>query len=77
MAKRFDVARAIGSGRNRLFASNDGEVTHAGPPLLNSTLYQQTLEPGLSAATRDALAKADSQMEWNTFLLSSPDFNYR
>jgi uncharacterized protein (DUF1800 family) len=78
MAKRFDVARAIGSGRNRLFAAGmDDQVTHAGPPMLNSPLFQQTLQPTLSAATRDALAKANSQMEWNTFLLSSPDFNYR
>jgi uncharacterized protein (DUF1800 family) len=77
MAKRFDVARAIGSGRNRLFADSDGQVTRADPPMLNSTLYQQTLEPTLSAATREALNKAASQVEWNTFLLSSPDFNYR
>jgi uncharacterized protein (DUF1800 family) len=77
MAKRFDVARAIGSGRNRLFATADGEVPHADPPMLNSALFQQTLAPGLSDATRDALAKATSQVEWNTFLLSSPDFNYR
>lgn len=77
MAKRFDVARAIGSGRNRLFATADGDVPHADPPMLNSALFQQTLAPGLSDATRDALAKASSQVEWNTFLLSSPDFNYR
>ena len=77
MAKRFDVARAIGSGRNRLFVGIDGQVTQANPPMLNSTLFQQTLEPTLSASTRDALAKAASQVEWNTFLLSSPDFNYR
>jgi uncharacterized protein (DUF1800 family) len=77
MAKRFDVARAIGSGRNRLFAGTDGQVTHVDPPMLNAALFQETLEPTLSAATRDALAKANSQVEWNTFLLSSPDFNYR
>lgn len=77
MAKRFDVARAIGSGRNKLFASADGQVTHADPPMLNSTLFQETLAPTLSAATRDALGNAASQVEWNTFLLSSPDFNYR
>jgi len=77
MAKRFDVARAIGSGKNRLFAVGDGQVTHAGPPMLNSKLFQETLEPTLSSSTRDALAKAASQVEWNTFLLSSPDFNYR
>ncbi|RDS86644.1 DUF1800 domain-containing protein [Dyella psychrodurans] len=77
MAKRFDVARAIGSGRNRLFADGDGQVTRADPPMLNSALFQQTIEPTLSDATRDALGKATSQVEWNTFLLSSPDFNYR
>jgi uncharacterized protein (DUF1800 family) len=77
MAKRFDVARAIGSGRNRLFSGDDGEVTRVDPPMLNGPLFQQTLQPTLSAATRDALAKANSQVEWNTFLLSSPDFNYR
>lgn len=77
MAKRFDVARAIGSGRNRLFADADGEARHFDPPMLNSALFQQTLEPTLSDTTRDALAKATSQVEWNTFLLSSPDFNFR
>ena len=77
MAKRFDVARAIGSGRNKLFANADGQVTQADPPMLNSALFQQTLQPTLSVATRDALGKASSQVEWNTFLLSSPDFNYR
>jgi uncharacterized protein (DUF1800 family) len=77
MAKRFDIARAIGSGRNRLFANADGEPTHTEPPMLNSPLFQQTLQPTLSVATREALAKAATPAEWNTFLLSSPEFNYR
>ena len=79
MAKRFDVARAIGSGKNRLFVSDDDNlaVPTASMPVLNTALYQQTLEPYLSDATRSALGKAASQAEWNTFLLSSPDFNYR
>ncbi|TAL84317.1 MAG: DUF1800 domain-containing protein [Rhodanobacter sp.] len=76
MAKRFDVARAIGSGRNRLFAMPDAP-TRSRPPDLHNALYRQTLAPYLSAATRTALEKARSPMEWNTFLLSSPDFNYR
>ncbi len=92
MARRFDVARFIGSGRNRLF---DTDVTaEAGgmmaaaesraapppplaPPTLDGPLYHAVIEPYLSASTRAALAKAASPMEWNTFLLSSPDFNYR
>jgi hypothetical protein len=77
MAKRFDVARVIGSGRNRLFVSAEEDVARHDPPILNAALFQQTLEPGLSTTTRDALAKATSPVEWNTFLLSSPDFNYR
>jgi hypothetical protein len=40
-------------------------------------VYQQTIEPTLSPNTRAALGKASSPAEWNTFLLSSPDFNYR
>jgi hypothetical protein len=27
--------------------------------------------------TRNALAKANSQQDWNSFLLASPDLNYR
>ena len=78
MAKRFDVAAAIGAGRNRLLAA-DG----AAPGIkraaiqLDTPLYRATLEPWLSASTRAALAKANSPGEWNTFLLSSPEFNYR
>ena len=78
MAKRFDVARAIGSGRNRLFMSDD-DASGSRPdvPMLNTPLYRAAIEPYLSDATRTALGKAQSPAEWNTFLLSSPDFNYR
>lgn len=83
MSKRFDVARAIGSGRNRLFAADDempgvpGMRSGASVPELDTPLFKATLQPHLSAATRAALVKATSPAEWNTFLLSSPDFNYR
>ncbi len=76
MARRFDVARAIGGGRNRLFATPD-DPHRIEPPDLDNAIYRQTLAPYLSAATRAALGKARSPMEWNAFLLSSPDFNYR
>ncbi|MFI4958657.1 MAG: DUF1800 domain-containing protein, partial [Lysobacterales bacterium] len=82
-AKRFDVARAIGSGRNRLFMSGD-DASGARPdaaalntPTLNTPLYRAAIQPYLSEATRTALGKAQSPAEWNTFLLSSPDFTYR
>ncbi len=78
VAKRFDVARAIGSGRNRLFMSDDDNpATRPDVPTLDTPLYRATIEPHLSGATRTALDKAKSPAEWNTFLLSSPDFNYR
>jgi hypothetical protein len=40
-------------------------------------LYRAAIEPYLSEATRTALGKAQSPAEWNTFMLSSPDFSYR
>ena len=77
MAKRFEIARAIGTGDNRLFTPEGSPKIGAGFPMLTTRLYYDAIEPHLSAATRDALGKAASQQEWNTFLLSSPDFNYR
>jgi uncharacterized protein (DUF1800 family) len=80
VTRRFDVAGAIGTGRNRLFAAAE-----AGPgtpptrevPALDTPLFRETLAPRLTQATRNALGQAHSAQEWNTFLLSSPDFNYR
>jgi uncharacterized protein (DUF1800 family) len=43
---------------------------------LSNRLYFEAVEPFLAARTRDALNRANSQQEWNTFLLSSPDFSY-
>ena len=82
MAKRFDVARAIGSGHNLLFAASgaitpDAMPAQIAPPKLDNAIYRETIEPTLSPAARTALSKAASPVEWNTFLLSSPDFNYR
>ncbi|MGN6322695.1 MAG: DUF1800 domain-containing protein [Dyella sp.] len=77
MAKRFDIAHAIGTGNNQLFTPLGSTSRAAGFPMLTTRLYYDTIDPYLSQATRDALAKATSQQEWNTFLLSSPDLNYR
>jgi uncharacterized protein (DUF1800 family) len=77
MSRRFEIARAIGSGNAKLFDAEEGApASAAGFPQLSNRLYFEAVEPFLSAGTRDALAKAGSQQEWNTFLLSSPDFNY-
>ena len=77
MAKRFDIAHAIGTGNNQLFTPDGSTARTAGFPMLTTRLYYDAIDPYLSKATRDALAKATSQQEWNTFLLSSPDLNYR
>jgi uncharacterized protein (DUF1800 family) len=78
MSRRFEIARAIGSGNAALFDAEDsgGAGAAAGFPQLSNRLYFEAAEPFLAAHTRDALAHASSQQEWNTFLLASPDFNY-
>jgi uncharacterized protein (DUF1800 family) len=77
MSRRFEIARSIGSGSAGLFDPEDGSAASTyGFPQLSSRLYFQTFEPLLATATRAALERANSQQEWNTFLLSSPDFNY-
>jgi len=75
MAQRFEIARAIGGGNTQLF-TRDGQQ-RGGFPQLTTPLYYQAIEPQLGEATRQALAQARSQQEWNAFLLASPDFNYR
>jgi uncharacterized protein (DUF1800 family) len=77
MSRRFEIARAIGSGNAGLFDAEEGANPLAsGFPQLSGRLYFEALEPFLTANTRTALGRANSQQEWNTFLLASPDFNY-
>jgi uncharacterized protein (DUF1800 family) len=78
MSRRFEIARAIGSGSAGLFDGEDGTSPGGagGFPQLSNRLYYEAVEPFLGAGARDALARANSQQEWNTFLLASPDFNY-
>jgi uncharacterized protein (DUF1800 family) len=77
MSRRFEIARAIGAGNAGLFDPETGTAAAAvGFPQLSSRLYYEAVEPFLSIHTRRALNTASSQQEWNTFLLSSPDFNY-
>jgi uncharacterized protein (DUF1800 family) len=78
ISRRFEIARAIGSGNGGLFEPEDGSPsTSTGFPQLSGRLYFTAVEPFLSAHARTALDRAGSQLEWNTFLLASPDFNYR
>ena len=77
MSKRFEIARAIGTGNNQLFTPEGNPHAGVGFPMLTTHTYYDTLDPYLAPATRDALSKAATTQEWNTLLLSSPDFNYR
>jgi uncharacterized protein (DUF1800 family) len=77
MSRRFEIARSIGSGNAGLFDAEEGAAAVAtGFPQLSNRLYFEAVEPFLATRTRAALARANSQQEWNTFLLASPDFNY-
>ena len=77
ISRRFEIARAIGSGNAGLFDPEDGSAAvSTGFPQLSSRLYFESVEPFLAAATRDALDHASTQQEWNTFLLASPEFNF-
>ncbi|MGC1457115.1 MAG: DUF1800 domain-containing protein [Steroidobacteraceae bacterium] len=78
MSRRFEIARAIGSGSAGLFDPEDAGARNAGGfPLLTTPVYYGVVAPLLSAPTRNALETARSQQEWNLYLLASPDFNYR
>jgi len=77
MSRRFEIARAIGSGNAGLFDPEDGSAAlTTGFPQLSNRLYFEAVEPFLAASTRAALDRANSQQEWNTFLLGSPEFSY-
>jgi uncharacterized protein (DUF1800 family) len=78
LVRRFEIARAIGSGNAGLFNNDDNTPGPAvGFPMLSSRLFYDTIEAGLGARTRGALGRTSSQQEWNTILLSSPDWMQR
>ncbi|MEO6972387.1 MAG: DUF1800 domain-containing protein [Rhodoferax sp.] len=78
MTTRFEIARAIGSGSAGLFKSDDPQPhERAAFPQLANALYFDAMSKTLSPATRRALDEAASPQEWNTLLLSSPEFMNR
>ncbi|MEO7241600.1 MAG: DUF1800 domain-containing protein [Variovorax sp.] len=78
MAIRFEIARIIGSRGAVLFRSEaDAPLEKPPYPALARADVVSRVEPGLSATTRDALAKATSPQDWNTYLLASPEFMRR
>ncbi|WP_420995558.1 DUF1800 domain-containing protein [Cupriavidus sp. 30B13] len=75
MVKRFEIARAIGSGQAGLFSQDDGKpAERTGFPQLGNRMYFGSIESTLGPATRTAMTQAASQAEWNTILLSSPEW---
>jgi len=78
LVRRFEIARAIGSGNAGLFNAEDNTPgPSTGFPMLSSRLYYDSIEPALAARTREALGRTSSQQEWNTILLASPDWMQR
>jgi uncharacterized protein (DUF1800 family) len=78
LVRRFEIARAIGSGSAGLFNAEDNSPGPAtGFPMLTSRLYYDSIEFALGVRTRQTLQKTSSQQEWNTVLLASPDWMQR
>jgi uncharacterized protein (DUF1800 family) len=78
LVRRFEIARAIGSGNAGLFNNDDNTPgPSTGFPLLTSRLFFDAIDPALGARARDALGRTSSQQEWNTILLASPDWMQR
>lgn len=77
LAVRFEIARALGgAGTGALFRAEGAPPPKVQPPAIAQSAAFRAMEPQLAPATRVALARAGSPAEWNTFLLSSPEFMY-
>lgn len=78
LVRRFEIARSIGNGPAGLFADESGQpAAQRGFPMPNNRMFYDTIEGTLGTATRQALAQAASQQEWNAVLLSSPEWMQR
>ena len=78
MTTRFEIAKAIGSGSAGLFKTEGPQPRErAAFPQLANALYFDAIAKTLSPTTLHALDQAASPQEWNTFLLSSPEFMNR
>jgi uncharacterized protein (DUF1800 family) len=77
LVTRFEIARAIGSNSAGLFKPANPDIPETPAfPLLQNALYFASLHHTLGKATKAALDKAVSPQDWNTLLLSSPEFMY-
>ena len=78
MVRRFEIARAIGSGNAGLFNNEDNTPGPAdGLPDAHVAVLLRRDRTRPRRDARDALAQTTSQQEWNTMLLASPDWMQR
>ncbi|MES2562412.1 MAG: DUF1800 domain-containing protein [Pseudomonadota bacterium] len=73
MTTRFELAKAIGSGRINLFDIEASRSIDRPVP----QLPQPFLRDKLSADTLSVLEQVTDAAQWNTLFLSSPEFMYR
>jgi uncharacterized protein (DUF1800 family) len=78
MVHRVEVAHLFSADdAGLLHSKGDGAASVSGFPRLVSRVYFDDVEPYLSVRTTTTLERSNSQQEWNTLLLASPEFNYR
>jgi uncharacterized protein (DUF1800 family) len=88
LIKRFQVAKNIANYNPKLFEESEDDFTFGflfqifsdkqnTLPNLSTPLFFSAIEPLLSKQTKAALAKAKNTQEWNSLLLSAPEFLYR
>ena len=74
MVKRFEIARAIGSGPAGLFEVDSGAPAPGrGFPLYQRPAFWKWREPLLGDSTKSVLNQASSAQEWNLLWISSPE----
>jgi uncharacterized protein (DUF1800 family) len=78
MTTRFEIAKIIGTGSAGLFRT-EGPQPKERPafPQFANALYYEAVQASLGPATRRTLDEASTPQEWNTFLLSSPEWMNR
>lgn len=74
LAKRFEIAKEIGSGASAVFGRPNKATT---VDKIDGVAFKYAVDPFLSSPTRTALQTAGSPSEWNTILLSSPELNFQ
>ena len=76
MSARFEVARTIAMGATALFEGKSGD-RRDWRVVLDNGFFREQIAPNLSSKTLAVLKETRSPAEWNTVLLSSPEFMTR